>query len=146
WGDYLTVKYAPDGTLVWKARTSGRGGHHDRAGTVRLDSTGNVYVTGEMYVSTENYYDFATVKYDPQGAELWRRTYDSPKVPGGLDSAYAMEVDAAGNVYVTGESLGKGPGCCTQDWATLKYDTDGELLWARRYDGSTSGQDIPSDL
>jgi hypothetical protein len=146
WGDYLTIKYSSDGAELWTARTSGIGGHHDRPGMVRLDAAGNVYVAGEIYVSQQRYYDFGTVKYDSGGRELWVRTYDSPEIPGGLDSAYAMEVDAAGNVHVTGESLGDGNGCCTQDWATLKYDTAGKLLWERRHEGSTEGQDIPGDL
>jgi hypothetical protein len=57
-----------------------------------------------------------------------------------------MSLDDQGNVYVTGESWGEGPGCCPIDWATIKYDTDGHRIWAERLDGAASGRDIASDL
>src|SRR5260370_41368065 len=47
------------------------------------------------------------------------------------DSARALALDSAGNVYVTGDSLDFG----TIDYATVKYGSDGHLLWAARYYG-----------
>jgi hypothetical protein len=40
-----------------------------------------------------------------------------------------MAIDASRNVYVTGESSGSVTGL---DYATLKYDTDGNELWVQR--------------
>jgi len=46
-------------------------------------------------------------------------------------------VDKAGNVYVTGSS---------NDYVTVKYDTNGEQKWVKRYDGPANGNDSPSAM
>ena len=80
--------------------------------------------------------DYATLKYDPSGNLLWEKRYKGPG--NGADGATAMAVDAAGNVYVTGESGGVGSGL---DYATLKYDASGNLLWEKRYNGPGNASD-----
>ena len=69
-------------------------------------------------------YDYATIKYSPDGDPLWvsdsnpdgAARYDGPGHS--TDIATAMVLDAAGNVYVTGWSTGGGTGF---DFATIKY-------------------------
>jgi hypothetical protein len=73
-------------------------------------------------------YDFATVKYNPSGDELWVSRYDATN----NDYAYGLAVDADGSVYVTGSSLG--------DFATVKYDAAGNELWVRLYDAGAGDQ------
>src|SRR2546426_53229 len=51
-----------------------------------------------------------------------------------------MAVDAAGNVYVTGESAGIRPG--PFDYATAKYDAYGRELWVARF--TTPGDSFDS--
>jgi hypothetical protein len=46
-----------------------------------------------------------------------------------------MVLDAAGNVYVTGESLGG----TSFDYATVKDDSDGNQQWVARYNGPGNG-------
>jgi len=58
----------------------------------------------------------------------WVRRYDGPG--NGEDYAYAIALDAQGNVYVTGQSTG--------DYATVKYTANGDTAWVRRYN-SPSG-------
>ena len=68
-----------------------------------VDTTGNAYVTGYsvgFYTSD----DYATVKYDANGKQLWAVRYNGSG--NGIDRPYALVVDTAGNVYVTGESYG----------------------------------------
>src|SRR4030042_245119 len=62
--------------------------------------------------------------------EEWVRRYDGP----GNDSdwATAIALDGSGNIYVTGESKGSGT---DQDYATIKYDSDGNEIWVSRYNG-----------
>jgi len=76
-----------------------------------VDVAGNVYVTG--YAS---YADCATIKYDSTGDQRWAAHYNGPV--NDLDTGYALGVDAAGDVYVTGSSIGAGTG---YDYATIKY-------------------------
>lgn len=56
----------------------------------------------------------------------------------GEDRGRCVVADAAGNVYVTGESAGAGSAL---DVATLKYDSGGNLVWSRRYNGPGNGDD-----
>ena len=129
--DFATVKYnSASGAQMWIARYNGPGNNTDWAYDLKLDSAGNVYVTGVSYGGANNSFDYATVKYGPAGNQLWVARYNGPG--SGFDQATALALDAAGNVYVTGFSLGAGT---TNDFATIKYSTNGTPLWVIRYDG-----------
>jgi uncharacterized delta-60 repeat protein len=130
--DYVTIKYDSDGTELWAARYNGMAGSDDHARAIALDQSGNVYVTGYS-VGTNLSYNYATLKYDPDGNLLWVATYDGPV--GEDDRARAIALDQSGNVYVTGDSVGTD---VFTDYATIKYDTDGNKLWVARYNGPRS--------
>ena len=124
--DYATVKYSPDGLEQWVARYNGPGSYNDEPSGLAVDAQGNVYVTGTEAIDGSRS-QYATVKYDTNGQELWVANYG----PGlGQDGAYAIDLDAGGNVLVTGHSRGE---TSDEDYATLKYDPDGRLLWSVRY-------------
>jgi Beta-propeller repeat len=117
---------SPSGAVreAWIARYGGYG--WDVAFAIRVDGSGNSYVTG---TSAD---DYATIKYSPVGQELWVARYDGA---GDVDGAKAIAVDGAGNVYVTGQSYTS----VTQgfsDFATIKYNTAGQEQWVARYPGS----------
>jgi len=50
--------------------------------------------------------------------------------------AKALAIDGSGNTYVTGHSQGVDTGI--NDYATIKYDSDGTDAWVTRYDGQAS--------
>ncbi|MCH8275038.1 MAG: SBBP repeat-containing protein [Armatimonadetes bacterium] len=122
----------------WVSRYNWTADRDDVAFAVTVDAAGNVYVTGQ---SVWHWWlggtDYATVKYDPAGNELWSRRY-SGTVNARFNNAWNIDVDGAGNVYVTGTSLGDNTGL---DIATIKYDTDGVELWVRRYNGAENGDE-----
>jgi uncharacterized delta-60 repeat protein len=138
--DYATIKYSPTGQRLWARRYNGPGNSDDEATAVRLDSQGNVYVSGKS-TGAGTGYDYATLKYSPSGDRLWARRYNGPG--NGDDSAEALAVDAQGNVFVTGYSGGIGS---SADYATLKYSPSGDRLWARRYNGPGNGDDAAAAL
>ncbi|EQB63819.1 MAG: NHL repeat containing protein [candidate division Zixibacteria bacterium RBG-1] len=71
----------------------------------------------------------------------WVRRYHGP---GGLgDVAYAVAVDDSGNVYVTGYSVGSGTG---PDYTTIKYASNGDTVWLRRYNGPGNDDDVATAL
>jgi hypothetical protein len=129
---YVTLKYDSDGNQLWVQHYSGPFNFDDVVRGLGVDGAGNVYVTGESRGSiTGNLVDYATIKYDADGNQIWVQRYNGPG--NSADAARALALDRAGNVYVTGASGGSGTG---NDYATVKYDPGGNELWVARY---TSG-------
>ena len=125
--DYATVSYSPDGQERWVRRYSAPGGSEDMPHDIQVDRDGNILVTGESHSGGN--YDFATIKYDSSGNELWVARYDGPAH--GDDKAYRVRMDSSGNVYVGGTSPGLGT---ANDYALVKYSPSGQELWVCRYD------------
>lgn len=136
--DYATVKYDRDGNQLWVTTYDGPPGGHDNAYAIAVDSSGSVYVTGRSEGDGTSY-DYATIKYDSDGHQLWAARYDGPA--NASDGAVAIAVDSTGRVYVTGYSAGSGA-----DYATIRYDTDGNEEWVARYDGPRGTGDRARDL
>src|SRR5438093_13547788 len=124
--DYATVKYSSSGDTLWVQRYNGPADNWDGATEIALDASGNVYVAGQSYGS--NYFDYVTIKYSPSGTEEWVARYDGPANTD--DWPNALAVDASGNVYVTGYSIGVGT---FYDYATVKYSPSGTQAWVARY-------------
>jgi hypothetical protein len=116
--DYATIKYSSGGEEQWVARYNGSGSGYDRAEAIAIDSSGNVYVTGQSVGSRHTGFDYATVKYDAAGQQQWAARYTGAGNSGEGEEAQGIVVDGSGNVYVTGASLGSGTG---YDYATIKY-------------------------
>jgi len=119
------------GGEVWVARYDGAAHSFDRAEAIAVDSDGNVYVTGASVIGSNNW-DYATVKYSPAGVQKWAKTYGVYTGTGSkVDYAHGLVLDAAGNIYVTGESAGE------NGWArfgTIKYTPLGVQAWVARSD------------
>jgi len=139
-GDYATIKYYANGDTAWVRRYNGPANGFDVATAVAVDDSGNVYVTGTSS-ATGTYYDYATLKYKPNGNTAWVKRYNGPGY--GDDIANAVAVDDSGNVYVTGQSVGSGT---FSDYATLKYSPNGDSTWVRRYNGPANGFDNATAL
>ncbi len=139
--DYATIKYSTNGVLQWVRRYNGPINSNDNAASIGIDSSGNVYVTGSCSVDPLNLSkDYLTIKYNTNGVEQWVRNYNGSGNE--YDVATSIAVDASGNVYVTGYSYSSS----TQiDYATIKYNTDGEMQWVNRYDG-IGKVDIANDI
>jgi len=137
--DYATIKYDSAGVLQWVQRYNGPGNFYDIAYAIAVDDLGFIYVTGGSYGSGGNY-DYFTIKYSSSGDTVWTRRYNGPK--NALDKAYAIVLDDSGNVYITGESEGlTGTHGIFEDYATIKYSTDGTFRWAARYNGPAGDYD-----
>jgi len=70
------------------------------------------------------------------GDEVWPVRYNGPG--NSNDEATAIALDAQGNVYVTGWSMGVDS---SEDYATIKCSPTGARLWVRRYNGPGNGND-----
>lgn len=144
--DFVTMKYARNGDVLWEQRFDGAGHDVDRARSVSVDAKGNVYVTGESLGTSGNNagrlseLDIMTVKYAPNGRMVWSQPYDSPWH--GRDSGWQNLLDNDGNLYVFGQCQNeKGKGFV---YVLLKYDADGKLTEKPLFAPSRSELEQPS--
>ncbi len=106
-----TIKYSPDGVQLWvQSYADSLDGWNAR--DITIDNSSNLYITGGTY----NNLDIATIKYNSDGVLQWAITYNgqanSQEIP------VAVGVDASGNVFSTGNSIGATTG---YDIAIIKY-------------------------
>lgn len=128
--DYATIKYDTNGNRIWVARYNGPGNGDDSALAIAIDDEDNIYVTGGSCAS-DGHWDYATIKYIPDSnIPVWVARYNGPG--NDEDIARAIAIDRDNNIYVTGESIGSGT---YYDYATVKYDPNGNEIWVARYNG-----------
>jgi hypothetical protein len=132
-GDFYTVKYAPDGTILWEKYFNAGTGSNDAAVAIARDSSGNLVVTGtcrwaEWQTITEPVTSImTTLCYNPEGQRLWVEYYER-LVNGSENEARALAVRDR-KVYVTGVTRSSfdfwenPPGW---NWVTLKYSPAGK--------------------
>ncbi|MBS4015906.1 MAG: SBBP repeat-containing protein [Candidatus Latescibacteria bacterium] len=138
--DYITIKYNAQGVQQWLNRYDGIGDSYDYAYGIAVDAQGNVYVTGASGDDDADF-DYATVKYNANGVQQWVRRYDG--TGNDDDFAYAIALDAQGNIYVTGTSFGI---TSAYDYATVKYNSAGTRQWTARYNGTGNSWDYPEAI
>ncbi len=103
----------------------------NQAVKMALDSNGNIIVVGASQ-NTNNNLGYVTIKYAPNGNQLWAARFDSTNYP--TATPVALAVDNSNNVVVTGSAL------------TVKYDTNGNQLWTAPYAGYALGVDSGGNI
>jgi cysteine-rich repeat protein len=102
---------------------------------VAVDGDGDVVVVGYASVTGAGR-DTVLRKYTPDGTPVWTRTYGGDAL--GHDVAFDVSTTANGSLYVAGYETVDGEG---RNMWLGKYDTDGNLLWSRVYNGIASLDD-----
>lgn len=142
-GDYLTVAYDASGIFQWAEKYNGTGNNQDIA-TKIIYRSGALYVTGRSRSTSSSLSaDYLTIKYNLSGDSLWVSRYNGPA--DNYDEPSSMFVDSQGNIYVTGSSQNAGTST-SSDYTTIKYNSSGDSVWVRRYDGDVNGQDNANDI
>jgi hypothetical protein len=143
--DWVVLKYAPDGALVWTRGLSGPGNFDDRIIKTSLDPQGDLVVTGltkNRGDSVTN--DITTVKYRPDGTIAWSRTFSGTPVTD--DLVFDMAIDTVGRVYLSGSVAPtadpEGPQHVP---LALLYDADGTLVRAVQGTTPANGSGIAID-
>lgn len=144
-GEAYSGAAAQSAQELWVAQFAPGPGDRDSEPTdLYADAAGNAYLCGFVQ-TTRRDVDFLTLKYGPDGRQLWQARYNGPG--NDVDRARSLAVDSLGNVYVTGDSdNGRGNGktrLSGLDYATVKYDRNGTVLWTARYNGPSDGEDRP---
>jgi hypothetical protein len=139
-GDMVTLKYNPNGFLLWdrtyatSIRSDDDGGHE-----IALDSQGNV-VTAAPYGVTGEACHILILKYRPNGALAWARKFDRANES---DTRCHLALDGSDNVLV---GMSAYHNATRDDYLVAKYLSNGALMWTRQYDGSLHGYDQISDI
>lgn len=123
------VKYSNLGDKLWN--TTWGGGNLDMARAVAIDSSGNVYITGETQSYGAGSSDFFLLKYNESGSFQWYRTFGGSA----YDRGKAIALDSFNNIYIFGttESFGSG----SRDVCLVKYNNSGNQEWYRTWGGSS---------
>ncbi len=161
-GDIFFVKYDPTGNIVWAQRAGGI--LNDGCGKLVTDYNGNIYMSGGFMSSSITFGTITLinpapgsaipfiVKYDPNGNALWARVW-----PIGVWSR-DIALDDSGNLYYMGNftsstitfgttTLTNSGSTGSSDIFIIKYDIEGNVLWAKSAGGSTNdmGSSITTD-
>ena len=128
--NFATIKYSTAGLPLWTNFYDGTGNSYDSPVAIKLDSKGNVFVTG---VSSDIIgSDFATLAYSNDGSPLWTNLYKSYDFT--ADQAMGLAIDNQDNVCVIGYSDGGG----YTGYEIIKYSNTGLPLWTNSFTGGGS--------
>ncbi len=142
WGtvDYITIKINSGGDTLWVRKYDSPEHGHDYIKAVGVDYSGNIYVAGDSYIFGGNH-DIIIIKYNTDGDTIWTRRYQGAGL--GDDKVNAMMVDSIGNIYLAGSSFVSGNGI---DCLTMKYNSAGDLVWAKTYGEYSYYSDVANSL
>jgi hypothetical protein len=134
--EYAVANFnASNGNFGGVRTTTSTGTGIDQINDLCVDASGNLYVTGGV-VNTNTGYDYQTIKLNDSLDVQWTATYNHTDSLD--DMARSVQVDANGNVYVTGYSL-------TQDedtnLVTIKYNSSGTEQWVEEFNDDDDGCD-----
>jgi len=111
--DFVTAKYNPLGQQLWFSTYKGAAGGDDEPNAIDTDNNGNVCISGTS-AGLETGSDYLTIKYSPDGDELWTARFNNSSE----DLVGAMSIASDGGIVVVGYP------------SIAKYDQDGLLLWS----------------
>jgi len=136
--DIITMKFSPEGILVWQNIFAGKAGLFDAPTSVAIDKKGNVFVCGHESAGEANP-DLLLIRYNIAGEQSYFKNYSSPK----MDAAVDVMTDDSCNAYVCGNIL---VSTRTADIIVLKFDSIGNQKWSFVYDGPQHSVDICTDF
>jgi uncharacterized delta-60 repeat protein len=130
--DFLLAKYNSSGTIQWQRVLGGASG--EKAQSVAIDSSNNVYVFGETSSAGLGSSDFLLAKYNSSGTIQWQR------IVGGASNEFgeSVAIDSDNNVYVLGWTNSAGAG--SYDFLIVKYNSSGTIQWQRVLGASISAE------
>jgi gliding motility-associated-like protein len=163
--DIFVAKVDANGEFVWAISMGGIG--DDNGNAIAVDNAGNIYTTGffngtadfDPGIGTFNITALGSAevfvsKVDPDGNLVWAKSAGGTS----FEQAYAIALDASGNIYTTGYFFGTAdfdPAAGTFDLTSLaqsdvfiwKLANNGDFVWAKAFPGTDAerGKSIDVD-
>lgn len=134
--DAWVARYDAEGTPQWEDAFNGPDSMTDVFDSIAIDADGNL-ILGGYTRSAATGHDAFLRKIDPDGGVLWSRVF--PGDNGGSDIIWDVDVSAAGHIYAAGYE--EGPAGEGRNAWLAKYDTDGNEIWSRAFNGPESLDD-----
>lgn len=135
-GDYILIKYDPDGNEIWTRRYDGGYGG-DWPVDMVIDSINNVFITGWSISELETK-STATIKYDSLGNEKWIKRYNG--IGNYFNDPSSIAIGKNGELIIATRVADTE---WTNDWLIIGYsESSGDSLWSVQYDGSGNSVDI----
>lgn len=128
--DMYLVKLDSNLVVQWEATYNGSDDLDDIANGVKVDSSGNVYITGYTTSSTARR-NCITIKYDNTGDDQWTMIYNDTL--NGDDEGMSIELDANEDIIVAGYDS---TAINNLDYYSIKYNSAGTEIWNIRSDGN----------
>ncbi|MBA7612149.1 hypothetical protein ES703_19384 [subsurface metagenome] len=125
--DAFIVKYDSSGAQQWN--TTWGGTSLDIGKGIAVDTSGNVYITGETSSFDVGSGDVFIAKYNSSGGQQWNTTWGGVSA----DQGFGIALDSSGNICITGRS--------NNDAFIAKFDNSGAQQW-----NSTWGGNVGSDI
>ncbi|MEW6469731.1 MAG: SBBP repeat-containing protein [Bacteroidota bacterium] len=152
--DIFISKLSTAGNFVWAKAIEGA--LYDYGNSIALDASGNIYIGGTFYSTTDfdpgpgTFYlnstggaDVFILKLNAVGNFLWAKSAGGPN----YDWCYSIAVDTQGNIHSTGTfqstvDFDPGPAVYNltalgfEDVFVIKLDPSGNFAWAKRLGGN----------
>ena len=138
YSDAIIVKYDKNGNEQWIKNFGGS--DEDCFNSVIETQDGGFIAVGDSYSTDAGFtrnggYDAIIVKYDSQGNQQWVKNFG-----GSYDDYFNSVIEAQdGGFVAVGDSLSTNAGFTNnggRDAIIIKYDKDGNQLWAKNFRGS----------
>jgi len=132
--DFGILKYSPNGNLIWSNSWNGSASGVDISADIDIDNSGNIYLVGGSE-SSNNFSDYAIVKFNSDGVYQWYTTYDHTNLH---DAATSITFNSS-NLVVSGASASAPT---NWDYATLEINkANGFIINTERTDVPGVGLD-----
>jgi hypothetical protein len=160
--DIFIAKYDSSGNLIWAKSEGGQYNQNETGYCIRNDSIGNIYVTGWFDKNinigaitltntdtTQGVTNAFIAKYDSSGNLIWAKN------AGGFSDGWSLDASSTGYVYLTGHFMSNSitfgttnltnTGTGSTDSYIVKYDTNGNVIWAKSIGYTSFIQEITSN-
>ncbi len=151
--DIFIVKFDSSGSVIWAERFGGN--DFDGGYGIALGLNNSFYLTGRFYspvisfdtitLSTSGGYDIFIAKFDTSGNVVWAKNVNGSD----WDFGASIALDLNGNAFITGSFYSStlafdtiiltNSGTSNTDFFIAKYDSSGNILWAKSAGGTGTG-------